>query len=174
MTDFFTCTTINLAQSEGFPILQQLKYSCKYLTYKEWKRFGRFRIRFGRCRKYLTYKEWKLYCTVIRRKRNFSVSTLPIRNGNPAARKATISTTVKTVSTLPIRNGNHPFPAKYLWRKILIFLQRKYLTYKEWKLIRFTNSCPEREVGKYLTYKEWKLIHSRHSLKTIFKDPYIQ
>ena len=59
-------------------------------------------------RKYITYKEWKpVYCTCNCIYFAYSVSTLPIRNGNSL-----------DTSELPY------------WR-----LSRKYLTYKEWKQI---------------------------------------
>ena len=54
------------------------------------------------------------------------------------------------VSTLPIRNGNLP---------VLLLpgavLNCKYLTYKEWKLLRLYGAV-FRNNSKYLTYKEWK------------------
>lgn len=39
LTDFFVCNTMVLGQNSSFYLSQRLKYSCKYLTYKEWKTF---------------------------------------------------------------------------------------------------------------------------------------
>ena len=161
-------------------------------------------------RKYLTYKEWKQipYWPLDREPEEFlSVSTLPIRNGNPGA-ESNLLLSLSYVSTLPIRNGNgttFPFllifqcgqpcfvstlpirngncpknPYRYLknWKS-------KYLTYKEWKPNRYilpfikgvfsttVSTLPIRNGNrhaavqkfsadvwirrKYLTYKEWKL-----------------
>ncbi len=44
--------------------------------------------------------------------------------------------TIEEVSTLPIRNGNLPQASYEVWTTSKFC---KYLTYKEWKQIRFTN-----------------------------------
>ena len=86
--------------------------TCKYLTYKEWKRENNQKnIKFHSTCKYLTYKEWKQY---------------------PDDVKSCNHPTIRHVSTLPIRNGN-----KHCIDCSILHPLRKYLTYKEWKLFQF-------------------------------------
>ena len=104
-----------------------------------------------------------------------SVSTLPIRNGNPLAISLQTDS-LSSVSTLPIRNGNKPYSLYCLIIGIhvstlpirngnttvpkffiLNLLNRKYLTYKEWKRNSLDISeLPPCFPRKDLTYKEWK------------------
>ena len=132
MTDFLTCTKINLTLSKCLHLLQWLKCSCKYLTYKEWKHHPtklRLARRNDKC-KYLTYKEWKRVLVGLTISLNsYSVSTLPIRNGNKV-------TTKKLSSSQRLS---------------------KYLTYKEWKHHSSFVLTRHAAICKYLTYKEWKL-----------------
>ena len=48
-----------LSRNKSFYLKQRLKYSCKYLTYKEWKQQLEKVRQWREIRKYLTYKEWK-------------------------------------------------------------------------------------------------------------------
>ena len=48
-----------LGQNKSFHLSQWLKYSCEYLTYKEWKLCGFLSKEVTVAREYLTYKEWK-------------------------------------------------------------------------------------------------------------------
>jgi len=85
----------------------------KYLTYKEWKHHRYYLSDFLHLyRKYLTYKEWKRSLSFLANcfiEKIYSVSTLPIRNGNIGLNHILITRSKKRILC-------------------------KYLTYKEWKL----------------------------------------
>ena len=107
--------------------------------------------------KYLTYKEWKLSMRSCRSRGclwSCCVSTLPIRNGNKVIGAKLTKYSRKSVSTLPIRNGNFSQSDDF-WQP----MNRKYLTYKEWKRFRIPSWLCRSRSGKYLTYKEWKQIN---------------
>ena len=126
-------------------------------------------------RKYLTYKEWKPYHRYRWWDYDSNVSTLPIRNGNLTfATSWSLPDFQATVSTLPIRNGNEKYHLRNTVRIVhvstlpirngnaiicatgqqCILLLRKYLTYKEWKLVYSCNYFHYYFLRKYLTYKE--------------------
>ena len=133
MTDFFACNTIALGQNKSFYLSQRFKCSCKYLTYKEWKPSCFVTVVILTSCKYLTYKEWKRVLVGLTISLNsYSVSTLPIRNGNKV-------TTKKLSSSQRLS---------------------KYLTYKEWKHHSSFVLTRHAAICKYLTYKEWELSHN--------------
>ena len=172
-----------LGQNKSFHLLQWLKCSCEYLTYKEWKQIlssvycslisvSTLPIRNGNRAEEECYLQYQFVSTLpirngnvckldrhlshfLRCSEQYIVSTLPIRNGNNTSVSFLLSSLFSIdVSTLPIRNGNTSNLALLDSR-----VRSKYLTYKEWKRcicqLNFVST-----LCKYLTYKEWKLYKS--------------
>ena len=133
---------------ETFWVYLLLKYSalcqlCKYLTYKEWKRIGNILVifYFFSNSKYLTYKEWKLLLFYVQWILQPLCKYLTYKEWKHSINILfRINNLSLTVSTLPIRNGN--LCTQYLnIRHQTHLTNSKYLTYKEWKPLRFQGQC---------------------------------